>query len=320
MGELVCTEFDEFEEALYGVQGRYVLRSRQQRDWRLRVMDLNGVALMHGCEGAGTVYSGVGLSGFFNVFLPLSSHEFTVVDGRRFDRQRVGWMVPEAMFHIDASRPATWLTVAISCERVLQWAQEHEDEFDLSILARNVVNVAQMDLAHLIWLAQRLFAQEEREPEVLHTPAAEHAARTELLRVVFATVLPAVEPRRVQRHCLDHKRVLDTALDMLASLDDTPVYLSDLCRVTGASERTIRNLFNRYLGMSPHRYLMVHRLHSIRTALRCARPGETVTSLCARYGVWDFGRFARHYRGYFGELPSQTLRMHGAAGRAAVNV
>lgn len=36
MSRLICADFDEFEEALYGVEGHYVLRSRQQRDWRLR--------------------------------------------------------------------------------------------------------------------------------------------------------------------------------------------------------------------------------------------------------------------------------------------
>ena len=48
MGRLICADFDEFEEALYGVEGHYVLRSRQQRDWRLRVVELDGVALMFG--------------------------------------------------------------------------------------------------------------------------------------------------------------------------------------------------------------------------------------------------------------------------------
>ncbi|WP_254789285.1 hypothetical protein [Azotobacter beijerinckii] len=181
MSRLVCADFDEFEEALYGVQGRYVLRSRQQRDWRLRVVELNGVALMFGREGAGTVYSGVGLPGFFNIFLPLSRHECTVVDGHRSDRRLMGWMVPDAMFHIDASQPATWMTVAMSCERVLRWAKVHEDEFDLSILTRNLVNVAQMDIAPLVWLARRLLRIDRQAPEELHSPAAEHAARTELM-------------------------------------------------------------------------------------------------------------------------------------------
>ncbi len=74
-------EFDEFEASLYGVNGRYMLRSAQRRDWRLRVLELNGVALMAGQEGAATIYSGAGMPGCFNLFLPLSGHECTVVDG-----------------------------------------------------------------------------------------------------------------------------------------------------------------------------------------------------------------------------------------------
>ena len=120
--QLNCSDFDEFEEALYGVQGRYVLRTRQQRDWQLSVVDLNGVALMGGRECAGTVYTGVGLPGYFNIFLPLTGHESTVVDGHPFNRRRIGWMVPNAMFHINAKCPASWLTVAMSCELVLRWA------------------------------------------------------------------------------------------------------------------------------------------------------------------------------------------------------
>ncbi|WP_349570469.1 helix-turn-helix domain-containing protein [Azotobacter salinestris] len=309
MSRLVCADFDEFEEALYGVQGRYVLRSRQQRDWRLRVVELNGVALMFGREGAGTVYSGVGLPGFFNIFLPLNRHECTVVNGHPFDRRLLAWMVPDAMFHIDASQPATWMTVAMSCELVLRWAKVHEDEFDPSILSRNLVNVAQRDIAPLIWLARRLFRIDQQAPEDLHNPAAEHAARTELMDRVFRTLLPLATPGRTPRARLDHQQILRKALELLASIKEAPVHMEDLCVAAGASERTLRNVFNRYLGMSPHRYLMMHRLHAIRGAILQARPGDTITDICAQYGVWDFGRFAGHYRTYFGELPSQSL--HG---------
>ncbi|MNR23966.1 Transcriptional activator FeaR [compost metagenome] len=70
----------------------------------------------------------------------------------------------------------------------------------------------------------------------------------------------------------------------------------------------MRNVFNEYLGMSPHRYLMIRRLHGIRDAIRHAGPDDTITSICARFGVWDFGRFANLYRQYFGMLPAQSLK------------
>jgi len=316
MSRLICADFDEFEEALYGVEGHYVLRSRQQRDWRLRVVELDGVALMFGREGAGTVYSGVGLPGFFNIFLPLSRHECTVLGGQRLDRRLLGWMVPEAMFHIDASQPASWMTVAMSCELVLRWAQQHEDEFDSSILSRNLICRAQQDLAPLVWLALRLLRIDHCAPQELHAPAAESAARDELMALVFRSLLPVTPAQRGVAAQHSHQQILRRALELLDAMPDTPLHMADLCLVCNTSERTLRNLFTRYLGMSPHRYLMQHRLHAIRRAILRAAPGETITDICARFGVWDFGRFAGFYRGYFGELPSHSLRSRRPASPA----
>lgn len=308
MSRLICTDFDEFEEALYGVAGRYVLRSRQQRDWQLRVVELGGVALMFGREGAGTVYSGVGLPGFFNIFLPLSRHECTVLGGQRMDRRLIGWMVPEAMFHIDASQPASWMTVAMPCELVLRWVQHHEDEFDPALFAHNLVCTAQQDLAPLIWLALRLLRVDQRAPQTLHAPSAECAARHEILDQVFRSLLPVTPARAALSSQQGHQRILRRALELLDAMRDTPVHVADLCQATATSERTLRNLFTRYLGMSPHRYLMLRRLHAIRRAILHAGPAATISDICACFGVWDFGRFAALYQRYFGELPSQSLR------------
>lgn len=304
MSGLVCPDFDEFEEALYGVAGRYVLHTRQQRDWRLEVVDLDGVALMFGREGAGTVYSGIGLAGFFNIFLPLSRHESTVLDGKRMERRLLGWMVPDTMFHIDARQPGSWMTVAMSCQLVLEWAQQHEDEFDPSILLRNLVVVAQHDLKPLISLALRLRRVEQHVPEQLHAPQAKHTARQEILGLVFHSIFPLRPAQKIQA---GHQRILRHALELIDMVQDSPVHVSDLCRATHASERTLRNVFTRYLGVSPHRYLMTHRLQAIRRAMLSAAPGTTISEICGRYGVWDFGRFAGLYRSYFGELPSQTI-------------
>ncbi|MDF0729292.1 helix-turn-helix domain-containing protein [Pseudomonas entomophila] len=311
MGRLVCADFDEFQEALYGVQGHYVLRSRQQRDWRLRVVELGEVALMFGREGAGTVYSGVGLPGFYNVFLPLSRHACTVLGGQAMTPRLVGWMVPEAMFHIDASQPASWMTVAMSCEQVLGWAQRHEDEFDLGLLAGNLLCPARQDLAPLIDLALRLLRIDHCAPQELHTPAGERAASRDLLDQVFHSLLP-LAPARGASLGQHHQRILRRALELVRATADTPLHLADLCQACNTSERTLRNLFTRHLGMSPHRYLMLHRLHAIRAAILRAGLGETITDICARFGVWDFGRFAGVYRRHFGELPSQSLRSRRA--------
>lgn len=314
--QLICSEFDEFEEALYGVQGRYVLRTRQQRDWQLNVVDLNGVALMTGREGAGTVYTGIGLPGYFNIFVPLTGHESTVVDGHSFNRRRIGWMVPNAMFHINAKSPASWLTVAMSCELVLRWASVREDEFDFAVLHRNVVGAVQRNPGPLIWLARRLFHIDAHTPDVLHSETTELAARSEVMDVVFR-ILMSVDPLETSpRHNRNHKEILKRALGLVEVMEIQSVQIEDICHATCASERTVRNIFNEYLGMSPHRFLMIRRLHAIRDAIRHAGTEDTITSICARFGVWDVGRLASLYRQYFGVLPAQTLRAVKALGHA----
>jgi AraC family ethanolamine operon transcriptional activator len=60
--------------------------------------------------------------------------------------------------------------------------------------------------------------------------------------------------------------------------------------------------------MGPKRYLLLHRLHLARRALRQAEPDETtVTDTATRYGFWQLGRFAVEYQSLFGESPSVTL-------------
>jgi AraC family ethanolamine operon transcriptional activator len=161
-------------------------------------------------------------------------------------------------------------------------------------------------------LVRQLFLAENRHPERLHLPRAEHTARTQVLDAIFGTLLPVARGRDPLRRSMNHMKLLNNALDLLESHRGDVVRTEHLCLVTGVSERTLRNLFHKYLGMSPHRYLMMLRLHSIRSRIYRAVPGDTITTICAQHGVWDFGRFSRQYLVQFGELPSRSL--HSARG------
>ena len=89
---------------------------------------------------------------------------------------------------------------------------------------------------------------------------------------------------------------------------DEPLYVPELCKAIGASERTLRACCEETLGMGPKRYLLLRRMHMVRRALREAPPGTaTVTEIATRYGFWQFGRLAVEYRALFGEAPSATL-------------
>jgi AraC-like DNA-binding protein len=92
------------------------------------------------------------------------------------------------------------------------------------------------------------------------------------------------------------------------------IYVSDLCRETATSERTLEIAFKAVMGLTPVQYLTRLRLHRAREALmQTGGARKTVAAIALDWGFWHFGEFARAYRDLFGELPSDTRRRRPAA-------
>jgi AraC-like DNA-binding protein len=97
--------------------------------------------------------------------------------------------------------------------------------------------------------------------------------------------------------------------EFVATNQDRPVYLAEICAATGASERTLRTCCQEHLGMGPIHYLWLRRMHLTRRALLQAHPATaTVTAIATDHGFWELGRFATEYRALFGETPVASLR------------
>src|SRR5262249_17011260 len=93
---------------------------------------------------------------------------------------------------------------------------------------------------------------------------------------------------------------------------DEPLYLTDVCAAIGVSDRTLRLHCQEQLGMGPHRYLWLRRMHLARRALTQADAATaTVTQIAHDHGFAELGRFAVTYRKLFGEPPSTTLHRRG---------
>lgn len=100
--------------------------------------------------------------------------------------------------------------------------------------------------------------------------------------------------RRVEEYIVAHAR--------------TAVTLDRLVEVSGVSARALFDGFRRFRGTSPIAFAKAIRLQHAHADLLQAGPGDTVTSIAAKWGFFQFGRFSGQYKKMFGQLPSETLR------------
>lgn len=190
-------------------------------------------------------------------------------------------------------------------------ARQRASEFRLpdgvEILQADAENVRRL----FSW-GKRLVDTAARQPALFNERKNERvAAHVELLETLLATLRVAndFEPDRGDRTRQAHSLTVKTAEDYALAHTDDPLYVSDLCKAAGVSERTLEYAFKEIMGLAPMTYLVRLRLHRVREALLEGSQGSTTVSAEAlKWGFWHFGEFSRAYRECFGELPSDTLR------------
>jgi transcriptional regulator GlxA family with amidase domain len=159
---------------------------------------------------------------------------------------------------------------------------------------------------------KRLVTAAERRPELFNERREIRiAAQVGLLEALLAALGATTDhrPSRKDDTRRTQSRIVKDAEDYaLAHMGDR-LYVTDLCRAAGVSERSLEYAFKEIMGMTPVAYLTRVRLHRVRQSLQAATPGSTTVSAEALDGgFWHFGDFSRAYRDCFGELPSETLR------------
>jgi AraC family ethanolamine operon transcriptional activator len=217
----------------------------------------------------------------------------------------------EARFVVDAG----WETITFLLPpqeiRAHLAARQREREFRLP-QGVEMLQVNPERVHRLFDWGKRLVDSAVLDPALFNESEAERAAaQVELLETLLATldVADNFAPNRSDRTRQAQSRIVKIAEDLALSLTGTNLYVSDLCRVTGVSERTLEYAFKEITGLTPIAYLLRLRLHRVRQALLAATPESTTVSAEAlNWGFWHFGEFSRAYKDCFGELPSETLR------------
>ena len=301
---LSVPNFEQMAEALRGADGRYTLAGREEGNWTAGTGLAGRITIQVGDNGGAHYYEGAAQKNTTVILLPLDDPGLVRWNGEELDRTSLAAIHSggSVTCHSKAAQRGSLIILPHDMLRA-----DRVDSTDVAVL-ESLHGVLAVDPRHIGSLRQlvRRFAATDYSL----SPSAGRAAEEEFMAHIFA----AVQSRTVSsdsgrgRPWVSRDQVLRKVRDLVASAGDRVLHVEDLCRVANVSERTLRTVFNETFALGPLRYLRHRRLHLVRAALRAAHPGrDTVASIAAEFGFWEFGRFAKEYRALFGELPSQTL-------------
>jgi AraC family ethanolamine operon transcriptional activator len=98
------------------------------------------------------------------------------------------------------------------------------------------------------------------------------------------------------------------AVDFMRKNLHRDIYIDEMARAAGMSDRGLRYVFSDLLGVSPTRYLSLLRLHEAGRRLSRHEMGKlSIKAVAMSCGLWDLSRFSATYKQMFDEHPSATL-------------
>ena len=80
------------------------------------------------------------------------------------------------------------------------------------------------------------------------------------------------------------------------------ITIDDLSRVANISKFHLIRLFCRQFGLTPHKYIINHRINKVRNALK---KGMSATDVAHQFGFFDTSHLNRHFKQAYGITPTQ---------------
>jgi AraC-like DNA-binding protein len=217
-------------------------------------------------------------------------------------------VIGSELLTVSSSAPTGWASMSLEPQTFAAAAE--------AIAGREIVRPSMSHLARpapeilrrLSALHRSAAALARSDPWLLAKPEVAYAFETQLTELMVRGVAEGT-PARLTVGTLRQRAIISRFGEFLEMRREQPVYLIDICKAIGVSERTLRAACQEQFGLSPTRYLWLRRMYLARRRLAEAEARSTsVTEVAMANGFWELGRFAAEYRSLFGETPSMTLR------------
>ena len=96
--------------------------------------------------------------------------------------------------------------------------------------------------------------------------------------------------------------LLLTVRDYIHDNIEDDISIDDLSHVANVSKYHLIRLFRRQFGLTPHKYILNHRINRVREALK---HGMTATCVAHEFGFFDTSHLNRHFKRAYGVTPGQ---------------
>ena len=107
---------------------------------------------------------------------------------------------------------------------------------------------------------------------------------------------------------LRQKFQIKRARDLLHVYRGEASNIANLAKELGISERLLHHAFKKNYGVTPKKYLLNLRMHSVKQELLLADPTTTIASIIQKYHFYNQSTFTQAYKEMFAELPSEVLK------------
>jgi len=300
-----AADVDEFAEALRGYHLGLMQIEKGPFSAQLVQTRLAGVLISAAQYGRAVVHSGQPPSGRLT-FAVATSRRPVFWQGRPFGPDNLLLMTPGTEIDVVSAAGFGVVTASFASE-VVKEAMDCFGSGPIGHPSTSLTVGLEHNKAHLLRVTFGALLN-EAVARPLDVPTATWALskQDDLLRALLHCISGS-QPSTRSASSGERARVLKAAVAAINDRPEDVVTVGDLCRSANASERTLHHAFIEHFGLPPSQYMKARRLNAVRNELgQEDEPLKKISDVANKWGFWHLGQFAKDYRSWFGELPSET--------------
>ena len=298
--------FEEFDAQIESVDGRTLLRGREESTWKIHTWVSDDIILQSFQEGGANSFVSAGNKDYFSLGIGLPGPSVISVNGNAMDPGRMIVLRPDHNVVTHSSGISRYVVLSIPRNRFISAVERFDpSQTDALMSGASFLDIGCQQSQALISMVSRLM-DNESELASLQDASVRRVAQQLSSAFVQAASSP-VGTKGESISLLLRRTVTDRIIDLLHSPDFFDYSIPEMAALVGVPVRTFRLICTERFGTSPGRLVMFHQYNRIRRDLLHASKAETVSQIAGRHGIWEWGRFAVRYRQFFGESPSDTL-------------